>query len=186
MTKAHITRALTVIEERTAFLTGLVHGLQRKYDEIQNELDRTTRDLEAMNRAHTLISELAESMPSGYVESELQAMDSEAALFEIAKADEAGILYTEDTVPILTRTGHLQDTDENPGRRLSGILGASSRFTRLAPGIFRLSETNSSETPEQYTVETLGTTIVKGELSDYAPEEDPFLPRLPPVDEEIF
>lgn len=133
LSKAHVARALSVLDQQ-------LRRLAASKKTLQAELERVSLHHHGCALAHENLTELMQSLPAGYDESELSEMPAEAALHEIARSDETGLLYTDDVAEILVRTGHIEENDESSLRRLSGILGASPRFERLAPGLFRLKD----------------------------------------------
>ena len=107
-------------------------------DQLQEQLDRITIDLDAYRLVKRDMEHKATEIRPGYPEADLPRMSVEDAMQAIAVADEHGILDTSDAVPILIKAKHISEDHEKPARRLSGILGASERFERIGPGKFRL------------------------------------------------
>ena len=122
-------RFIEDLEARAKAYETRALALRGLSDQCEEALQAASRLKEWLDR-----EVLVEPAPT---EHELARMEIEDALVQLALADKYRLVQTEAVVGILHRAGHLPDHPNQP-RVLSGILGASRRFQKIAPGRFRL------------------------------------------------
>lgn len=130
MNRARLTATIAGLKEHASYLEQTVESLRGELEREVSQLDSTKQTLEGLETSY----QHAKAPDPG----PLAGMSMDQAVRRIALDCEGTIVNTSEILPILVDAGLMAEDHSNPTRSLSGILGASPIFERIAPGKFRL------------------------------------------------